>query len=143
MMASTDPADANSALRISVMATRKKAKATTTEMLREESLGPRLAGLRKEAGYTQVELSEVVDTTQSVISDYETDRLRPNPDMVVRLAEALGCSTDEILGRVESRRAQPLARRWAKRMREIDKLPKRDREALIRTIDAFLGNAVR
>jgi transcriptional regulator with XRE-family HTH domain len=108
-----------------------------------ESLGQRLARLRKLKGFTQVELADKIGIIQSLISDYERDKLRPHPDMLVRFAVALGVTTDELLGLV--RPAKPNAatgnRRLLRRIQQIDKLPKRDQEALLRTIDAFLSKA--
>ena len=40
-----------------------------------ETVGQRLARLRKERGWTQVELAERIGIIQSLISDYERDRL--------------------------------------------------------------------
>ena len=63
-----------------------------------ESFGVRLARLRKERGFTQVELAEKSGMIQALVSDYERDKLRPYADVVVRLALALDVSTDELLG---------------------------------------------
>ena len=112
--------------------------------LGDETLGQRLARFRKARGFTQVELAEHIGIIQSIVSDYERDRLRPHPDMLVRFAIALGTSTDELLGlkTPPSKKANsPANRRFLRRLEKIEKLPKRDQDALIRTIDAFLGNA--
>ena len=107
----------------------------------DESLGERLARFRKERGFTQVELAQCMGITQALITDYERDKLRPYAEMVVRFALALGLATDEVLGL----RAAPLAsvaripRRFLRRLEALSQLPKRDQEALLRTIDAFLG----
>ena len=108
-----------------------------------ESFGQRLARLRKERGFTQVEFAEKADSIQAIISDYERDKLRPYADVVVRFALVLGVSTDELLGihdRAPPRIRQP-NRRFLRRLESVDSLPKRDQDALLRTIDAFLGRA--
>ena len=107
----------------------------------EETFGQRLARLRKERGFTQIELAERLDMVQAVISDYERDKLRPYADIVVRFAEVLGTSTDALLGITPVAKATPVNKRFARRLKAIDKLPKRDQDALLRTIDAFLGNS--
>jgi transcriptional regulator with XRE-family HTH domain len=106
-----------------------------------ESFGQRLARLRKERGFTQVELAEKSAMIQAVISDYERDKLRPYADVVVRLAVALAVSTDELLGLQPPKKADgaDTNRRFRRRLQLVDTLPKRDQEALLRTIDAFLG----
>ena len=63
----------------------------------QESVGQRLARIRKERGYTQVELAKKIGTIQGLISDYKNDNLRLSADMAVRFALALDVSTDELL----------------------------------------------
>ncbi len=77
------------------MARKPRSKADKAKDL---ALGKRIAALRKERGYTQVELADQLGGIQAVISDYERGKLRPHPDMIVRLAKALRVSTDEMLG---------------------------------------------
>ncbi len=111
-----------------------------------ESLGQRLARLRKERGFTQVELAGRMGIIQVLISDYEHEKIRPNPDIIVRFAQALDVTTDEILGLRKPERPDALSnisRRLLRRLKQFDSLAKRDQDALLRTIDAFLsrGNA--
>jgi transcriptional regulator with XRE-family HTH domain len=99
-----------------------------------------LSRLRKERGFTQAELANKIGSIQVVLSDYERGKVRPNADMLVRLATALEVSTDELLGiAARTKLAGPAHnRRFLRRLHAIDKLPKRDQDALLRTIDAFL-----
>jgi transcriptional regulator with XRE-family HTH domain len=100
------------------------------------------ARLRKERGYTQVELAEKIGIIQDRISDYERDKLRPDGDMVARFALALDVSADALLGIVPLAKTRATHnRRFLRRMQAMDKLPKRDQEARLRTIDAFLDRA--
>ena len=62
-----------------------------------ETIGQRLARLRKERGFTQVELAEQVGTRQALVTAYETDRRALSAEMAVRLAMALDVSTDDLL----------------------------------------------
>lgn len=106
-----------------------------------ESFGSRLARLRKERGFTQTELAKKVGMTQALISDYELDKLRPYADVAARFAVALGVSSDELLGIVPAESNGIVKnRRFLRRLELIDRLSKRDQDALLRTIDAFLGN---
>jgi transcriptional regulator with XRE-family HTH domain len=105
----------------------------------------RLARLRKERGWTQVELAERVGITQRLVSDYERGRLRLNADIVVRLANALEVATDELLQPKGSR--SPLRRkpslRVQRRMEKIEKLPPHQQNYLLKTIDGFLKGVSR
>jgi len=118
-------------------------KARSSEEKKSDiTLGKRLASLRKDRGFTQLEIAEKIGVIQPIISDYERGRLRPHPDMLVKLAGVLNVSTDELLGIAKSpKTARPLNRRFLRRLQAVDKLPKRDQDALLRTIDAFLDRS--
>jgi transcriptional regulator with XRE-family HTH domain len=109
-----------------------------------ETLGARIARLRREKGLTQAELAEALQVSQPVISDYENDVIRLPTDALVQIAELLGTSTDELLG-IKAATTRTSAnnsiknRRLYRRMQEIEKLPRRDQEALLRTIEAFIS----
>ncbi len=108
-----------------------------------EAVGRRLAMLRKDRGLTQKELAEILGVTQPLISDYERGALRLHGDLIVQLAEILGTTADEMLGleKAAVQRNGAKNRRLLRRLQAIDQLPRRDQEALIRTIDAFLSKA--
>ncbi len=62
--------------------------------------------------------------------------------MVARLAKALGASADEVLGRQKSHAEAPSRdRRFIHRLQQIDRLPDRSKQALLKTIDTFLKGA--
>jgi transcriptional regulator with XRE-family HTH domain len=104
-----------------------------------ETFGQRLARLRKERGWTQLELAERARIIQALISDYERDKLRLNAEIIVRFANALEVTTDELLqphGRKSLRRKPSL--RVQRRMERIEKLPPHQQNHLLKTIDGFL-----
>jgi len=113
------------------------------EKASDVALGERLARLRKDRGFTQVELAEKLGIIQTIVSDYERGRLRPHHDMIVRMAKVLDVSTDELLGVVPPAKRPGAQRnlRFVRRLQMIEKLPRRDQDALLRTIDAFLDRA--
>lgn len=109
------------------------------------ALGKRIALLRKQRGFTQVELAERLGVIQSVISSYEVGRVRPSPEAIVKICESLDLTADQLLGRAKTSKAivgagggDVLDRRFVRRLRLLKKLPKRDQDALLRTIDAFI-----
>ena len=107
-----------------------------------ESIGARIARLRREKGLTQVELAKALDVSQPVVSDYENDVIKLSGETIVALTQILGASADEILGLEKPARAAGATirnRRIYRQLQSIDRLPKRDQEALARTIDAFLA----
>lgn len=110
-----------------------------------ETLGQRIARLRREKGMTQAELAERLKVSQPVVSDYENDVIRLPVDVVVQIAALLAASTDELLGikaptaRSSGDSSSIKNRRLYRRMQEIEKLPRRDQEVLLRTIEAFIS----
>jgi transcriptional regulator with XRE-family HTH domain len=105
--------------------------------------GARLAQLRKAAGYTQAELAEAMGgVTRRMIAYYETEADHPPAAMLAALVRALRVSVDELLGIEEIKvPAHAPSRRVIRRLQKIEQLPKRDQEALLRTIDAFLAKS--
>lgn len=63
---------------------------------------------------------------------------------IVEFARVLGVSADDILG-IESKRSRPalpaVDKTLARRLAQLQKLPRRDRDALLRTLDAFLAKS--
>lgn len=116
--------------------------AKATERQKNETIGQRLARLRRDRGITQAELAETLGMTQPMISGYEHGTLRLHGELIVELARILNVSSDEILGLGESKSASaPKNRRLLRRLQELDQLPRRDQQALLRTIEAFLRKA--
>lgn len=59
-------------------------------------MGEKLKAARKAAGLSQVELAEMVGCTQKDISRWEAGR-EPKALTLKRLAQALGCSMDDLV----------------------------------------------
>ena len=106
------------------------------------AIGRRLVEIRKARGITQIEMAKKLGATQSFVSKYERGDVRLTGGLIIKLAGVLGVSTDELLGVKESTVVKPPKdRRLLKRLQRFDCLSKRDREALLRTVDAFLSKA--
>jgi transcriptional regulator with XRE-family HTH domain len=107
-----------------------------------ETLGERLARLRKQRGYTQSEFAEKVGITQVLVSLYETDRRQFSVEMAIRFALALDISTDELLHpKAKKVFGKKPSRRVLRRLEEIEKLPQHQQNHLLKTIDGFLRGA--
>jgi len=102
-------------------------------------IGRRLAQFRKDHNVTQVELANHLGVTQGTVSLYERGILRVPSDLLVEIAAFLKTSLDALVGLKSVEEFRPIRdRRFARRLEAIDQLPKRDRDALLRTINAFL-----
>ena len=124
------------------MPTKSKLKLKPVDM-GEESFGQRLARLRKERGWTQKQIAEKTGLIQELVSNYETDKLRLNADMILRFAELFDVSADELLRGSKSTlvaKKQPSIK-LVRRMEQIEGLPLYQQRVLLSTIDHFLAAA--
>lgn len=67
----------------------------------KEESGKRLKEFRKENKLTQLKLAEVLNTTQSVIADYERGRYTVATPFLYTICEKYKISADYLLGRVD------------------------------------------
>lgn len=64
--------------------------------------GERLKELRKQSGMYQEDVANAVGTTSRNIGYYESEDRRPNPDMLIKLADFFNVTVDYILGRSDT-----------------------------------------
>ncbi len=122
----------------------KKRVVTTREGA--QAIGHRLAVLRKGKGLTQSDVAVTLGLAQGLISKYERGDLLMHGELIVRFAKILRVSSDEILGlhgsKAESAAALPtIDKTLARRLAQLQSLARRDRDALLRTLDAFLAKS--
>ena len=105
--------------------------------------GSRLKRLREARGLTQRQLAERVKTEAAQVTRYERAQVLPNAETLVALADTLQVDLDFLLrGQADEDALQqppisdlPLLERF----RDLQKLPKRDRDAVILLIDSVLA----
>ncbi len=59
----------------------------------------RIRALRIEKGWRQVDLAQMMNTSQQTIARYETEKLGLDVATILRLCEIFGCTADYLLGR--------------------------------------------
>ena len=106
------------------------------------AFGARLIALRKARGLTQSQLADAIGVNQSTVSYHEAIADMPAGEVVVKLAQTLGVTTDELLGakpppRIDSPTADPEARRYWRRFQQLMGLPEKDQRAVFRTLDTM------
>ena len=67
------------------------------------TMGKRIADLRRQKGMTQEQLANQVGVTAQAVSKWENDLSCPDISVLPQLAEVLGVTTDELLGKVQLR----------------------------------------
>ena len=58
-----------------------------------------IKALRKSKSMTQKELAQALGISRATVSKYEAGLRTPNMDMIMKLSDVLGCTTDYLLGR--------------------------------------------
>lgn len=68
----------------------------------ENTLGKRIAALRRQKGLTQDNLAQILDVSSQAVSKWENDQTCPDISLLPQLAQILGVSIDELLcGKLE------------------------------------------
>ena len=112
---------------------------------RGESLGRRLARLRRERGLTQADLAARIGILQTLVTDYEHDRLRLSAEMAVRFTLALGVPLDAWLlpeAASPAPHKRP-SRAIARRMALIETLPRHHQRIVLTALDMLLPSFTR
>lgn len=111
-------------------------KRKTEEM---EGFGPRFAGLRKAAGYTQVEFAAEVGITQRMVAYYEAPDAQAPAHLLPQMAQALGASVEGLLRLAMLRSPKRIAtNRLERRLLEIEKLDAKAKRQITQLLDSFI-----
>ena len=104
-----------------------------------EEFGPRLAALRKTAGYTQVEFAAEVGISQRMVAYYESPEAHPPANLLPRMAQILNVTTDQLLGIAPTKRVKKTGdSRLERRLAQIEKLDPEERRQVMQVLDAFI-----
>ena len=106
----------------------------------EGHFGQRLADLRRGAGLSQMALAKVSGVSRRMIAHYENRGALPPGHVLAALAEALGTSVDELVGKktVRVQTKTQSSRRLLRRLQQMEKLPLKDKRELLGIIDTYL-----
>lgn len=106
----------------------------------EKAIAKKLREVRTPRGKTQVEVARQLGISQSLYSEYERADLRMHAGLIAGLARMLHTSADGILClKAAKDNGAPHDRRFLRRLEKMEKLSKTDKQALLKTIDAFLS----
>ena len=85
----------------------------------------RLKMLRKERRLTQVKLGEMLNYGYTAIANYESTRNEPSFDDLIKLADLLDVTTDELLGVPLKKKEQTLLSQFKKLSAEVNSITRR------------------
>lgn len=91
--------------------------------MREHSIRLRIRQMRKAAGMNQGELAKAAGIKQAMLSKYENSENLPSLSAIVRIADALCCTVDELIWRPDMTRIR------LERMREAKEKTDKNEEA--------------
>jgi len=121
----------------------KRIKSNILVKTGDETIGQRLARLRKKKGLSQRELAKKMDLTQSIISAYELNTRTLSANMVAQFAVFFGVSTDEIIGlKANGKEKMQPNLRLMKRIHKIEKLSEYKQKIILQMIDSYLRDSL-
>jgi transcriptional regulator with XRE-family HTH domain len=104
-----------------------------------EPFGARLARFRRAAGYSQRDLALETGISQRMIAYYEKQPQYPPMHVLAVLAEALGMSSQEIMGpKGRTPRPEPKDMRLMRRLEQIEGLEEKEKRQVIQLLDTFI-----
>ncbi len=99
-------------------------------------LGKIILELRKKKGITREKLGTLIGTSGAIIGRYERSERTPSVEIARKMALALDVSLDYLVGNTELL----LDNSILKKIQDIQKLPKKDKEHLLYLVDNVLQN---
>ena len=91
------------------------------------------------ANLTQTRLGELLDISPRVYSRWETGDVTPHFDTIVRLADTLGVSLDELAGRKDVASENAIRNPELNRLyKKVDQLSDEDQKALVIVLDSLV-----
>ena len=107
----------------------------------DPEFGPRMAQMRKDAGYTQTELAKHLGITRRMVAYYESENHYPPADHLAPIAEALNVTIPQLLGQdTKGTKKKPHGNsRISRSLKLVEQLPKRDQQTVCQLIDALVA----
>ncbi|MBK8152557.1 MAG: helix-turn-helix transcriptional regulator [Saprospiraceae bacterium] len=102
--------------------------------MKSSTFGKRLSEVRKTKKLSQDELAKMLDVHGAVIGRYERDEVKPSIEVAASIADALEVSLDYLVGNTDLL----LEKNILKRITDIQRLTKDDRNTVFALLDAFL-----
>jgi transcriptional regulator with XRE-family HTH domain len=110
----------------------------------KETSGNRLAALRRSRGMSQRELAKLTGISNRMIAYYETQAEALPEHALAKIAQALGASTDHLLGLKSDQPTTPtfsIDTRVLRRLLLFERLPPTDRRYILKQIEILARQA--
>ena len=107
-----------------------------------EDFAKRLKTLREQRKLTQSRLAELLEISPRVYNRWEKGAATPHFDTIVRIADLLSVSLDELAGRTEAASVPRIRNLKLHTLyQELDRLPDEDQQAVIILLDSLVKRA--
>ncbi|TWP25367.1 XRE family transcriptional regulator [Apibacter muscae] len=106
-------------------------------MSNEVNIASKIILLRKQRGWSQMELAKNISASREIISRYERNESVPSIDMVVKLADVFGVTVDFLVGKSNS---ASLDKETVNRINNIQNMDDKTKSVLFDVIDTYIQN---
>jgi transcriptional regulator with XRE-family HTH domain len=102
------------------------------------TFGEKVLQVRKSLKWSQNDLAQKVGTSAPIIGRYERGEIKPSIEMAAKIADALGVTTDYLLGRSDK---IVLDKKILQRIESIESLSEDDKQKIYYFIDMAIRDA--
>jgi transcriptional regulator with XRE-family HTH domain len=100
-------------------------------------LGEQIYLLRRKKGLTQTELGETIGVSQKAITNYETGRREPGIDIIIKIAQTLNASVEQLIGTKITETGQETDRSLMRTFEKVRRMPKNKQKAFISFVNTL------
>ncbi len=106
----------------------------------KENLAIRIQELRKQKGWSQIELAEKIGLSKAQMSRYETKNVQPPADTLNKIATALDTTVDFLISGDKTEKAKAAIKNseLLQSFKEMDVLPEQEQTMLVKIIRAYV-----
>lgn len=106
-----------------------------------QTLGGRMAELRKQQGLSQTQLADLLGISQQLVAFYERGQRRVPIDLLPGVARLLGVSVEELLGLSAGAARRGPTPKFQQQLERINRLPRAKQRFVMEMLDAVLTQA--
>jgi transcriptional regulator with XRE-family HTH domain len=103
------------------------------------TVGKKIAALRKENKMSQGDLAKMLNISFSVIGRYERDEMKPSIEVAQKIAGFLDTTVGYLLGETEDAELFKNPS-MLQRLKELNSLPEKDKDYILYALDGLLQN---
>ncbi|MFH2123806.1 MAG: helix-turn-helix transcriptional regulator [Pseudomonadota bacterium] len=103
-------------------------------------MGDKIQKLRKDRGWSQKYLAEIIGTSGPIVGRYERSEMTPSVEVAKKLAESFQVTLDYLVDDTDSI-SDIKDKAMLQRLTDIEKLDQEDKTTIVHVIDSLLRDA--